>query len=1136
MPSILAGWRVSLLRTRADWPIVAAAWLTMLLAATLLAAGPIYSTAVSLAGLRQTLADAPVDAANVQVSERVDPAHAGGLDAAISTELERAAGPSGGEIVRLGISDTFALPGQGDEVRDLALLGFEDGIEDHASLVAGSWPVQPAPSDAAAGNSAPVQVAVADAVAEELGIAVGDRLLLVSRLDASFEVPIAIVGVYRVDDPQDAFWWADPQAVQGITQSARYRTFGPFITSQVSFLTRAVVHSTQLSWRLLPDYRQLTIDDTGPLRTRVEELPSRLTQVSSGGQPIVDTVLPATLAGADRALLVSRTSVLLLMIQLAALGGYSILLTAGLLTDHRRVETALLRSRGAGPGQVGALAAVEGLFLAVPAAVLGPWLAVAVLDLFDRAGPLAATGIDIELRVTTDAYVAAAVGGAACVVLLALPAVFSARAFSAEQRAVSRQETRPLVQRLGLDVALLTAAAIGLWQLRLYGAPFTRTVQGTLGPDPLLVAAPALGLLAGAAVALRLLPRLAQGAERVLTRGRGLVGAMGTRQLARRPLRYTRSALLLMLAMSMGVFAVSYATTWTDSQRDQAAYQVGADVRVVPGRSSQAIPGWGLAGAYAGIDGVVGAMPVERSDVRLTASLRGTILALDAATAAGTVEFRPDQAALPLATLLEPLAGARPDPALVQLPAGTTDVIAAVSLDVRGLDLPSVDPQTGKVTHAPQDPAVLAGAQGVSVGVAVRDAHGLIHRFAGPWVTVADARSGAAIPLGSAAEPTIGLDQPLSLVSVDVELALPENLTVTDGTVAVTSLGARSPAGLAALDPAAAGPWSATWQVPARPLLAVSAASLDGLGVRIGPGGQPAELAGATPEHPLRMSLQPASIGGLVPAELPAVVSRSTLDATALSIGGILNVPLAGTTRRLRISGVVDGFPTLDPATPFVLVDLPTVALVRLQAAHDPSVGSGFPVDTRDPDEWWLDTSQASSDRIASTLLGPPIVSSQVSTASGRLRSLAGDPVAVGIIGALSLGAIAAGVFAIVGLAVGAAVSARQRQTEFALLRAVGLSRGQLAAWLWLENGSLIVVSLIAGTALGALISWAVLPSVTVSREGVTPMPPVLVTLPIDTIAVLELATAAALVVVVTVMAALLRRMGVGSILRLGEE
>ena len=64
---------VSLRRMRAAWPIVLAAGLTCVLASSLLAAGPMYAGAVSIAGLHRVLADAPVDQANVQVSLRVSP-------------------------------------------------------------------------------------------------------------------------------------------------------------------------------------------------------------------------------------------------------------------------------------------------------------------------------------------------------------------------------------------------------------------------------------------------------------------------------------------------------------------------------------------------------------------------------------------------------------------------------------------------------------------------------------------------------------------------------------------------------------------------------------------------------------------------------------------------------------------------------------------------------------------------------------------------------------------------------------------------------------------------------------------------------------------------------------------------------
>ena len=146
------------------------------------------------------------------------------------------------------------------------------------------------------------------------------------------------------------------------------------------------------------------------------------------------------------------------------------------------------------------------------------------------------------------------------------------------------------------------------------------------------------------------------------------------------------------------------------------------------------------------------------------------------------------------------------------------------------------------------------------------------------------------------------------------------------------------------------------------------------------------------------------------------------------------------------------------------------------------------------------------------------------------------DPVALGIIGALTVGFAVAGLFAVIGLAVSAAVSARERRTEFALLRALGLSSGQLSRWLWLENTALLLISLVAGTALGLAIAWAALPFVTVTQQGGAPVPSVIVEVPWTSIAVLQAVSLIALVATVIVLAGILRRIGIGSVLRMGED
>ena len=124
MRSFLGAWLVSLRRTRADWPIVATAALIALLAATLLAAGPIYSAAVAQAGLHRLIESAPIADANIEVSVRTSPDQAkAGIDT-VDGLLRQAVAQPDLDIVTGAESDTFAVPGQDPaRIHDLLKLG-----------------------------------------------------------------------------------------------------------------------------------------------------------------------------------------------------------------------------------------------------------------------------------------------------------------------------------------------------------------------------------------------------------------------------------------------------------------------------------------------------------------------------------------------------------------------------------------------------------------------------------------------------------------------------------------------------------------------------------------------------------------------------------------------------------------------------------------------------------------------------------------------------------------------------------------------------------------------------------------------------------------------------------------------------
>jgi len=1108
---LLAGWRVSLHRTRADWPIVAAAFLITLLASVLLAAGPIYSSAASEAGLRRALADAPVADANVTVSVYDTAAQAPALDSQIKTELQRVIAPVGGSILRdWRGSATLALPGPPvGEAGDQAILGFLDGLSDHATLVEGDWPA------AGSSPSGPIQAVVVDAVAQQLRLAVGDELSLVAHpSDHPSVVRARLVGIFAIDAVADPYWNGDAQLVAGIEESGGHHYFGPFLTTSTDLLAHVGADSIHMEWHVFPNFERLTVDEVGQLRSRLEALPQHL-QTATGEASYVSTGLLSILGDAERSLLVSRTGVLLLIAQLAILAAYAIVLTASLLVDHRRIDTALLRSRGAGPPQVALLALAEGLLLAIPAVVAAPWLAVAAVRVLDVVGPLADASLHIEPRVALDSYLAAAAAGLVCVGLLVLPAVLAARRFAAEQSGLSRQETRSFGQRMGLDIALLAVTGIALWQLRLYGAPLTRTVKGSLGLDPLLVAAPAIGLLAGGVLALRILPLLAQAIEAAVSRRRDLVASLGSWQLARRPLRYTRSALLLMLALSMGVFAVSYAATWSTSQHDQAEYQSGADVRVVPATSTGALPAWALPGAYAGLASVEEVSPVERlaDGISFAAAGSADLLALDA-DRSDVVLFRSDESTASLAEMMADLRKGRLEPHLAVLPEDA-DYLRIV---------PRIEIGSGDVR--------------VSASAIVRDGHGLFYRVESSLAPISGPTLVTGLVLGL--EPTAGqgadvvtqpvrrLDGPVELAGLGIEVWLPEAAATTEGVVGVAevSAGAHPGGPWSDVPLPSVGDWRAKMAAGQQVLDAVPASQMRGTAVQLGGNGPQGVIYGnGAFGVAARLSFVPASVASWDDA-VPVIANRAFLAGTGSAPGGSVTATVASAPRRFVITGVVDSFPTTDPAVPLLVLDEQTLGLLRLQ-------GIGL---AASPDEWWMRATNGKAAALSNTLGGSPFDSPEVVSVVDRTRSLSTDPVALGIIGALALGFVATGLFAVVGLTVSAAVSARQRRTEFALLRALGLSGRQLSGSLWLENGSLVLVSLLAGTSLGLVIAWLVLPFVTVTQLASAPVPPVIVHVPWDRILLLDVISAIALGVAVVVIGGVLRRLGVGSILRMGED
>jgi len=1107
---VAAAWRVVLRRAQANWPILGAAMLTIILATTLLSAGPIYAGAVTLSGLRRTLHDSPIDQANVQVSIFSATGEYDSVDKIVTSITPGAFSTTGGTILRSGRSESFALPNQpAGNVTNLAVFAFFQNIEQHATLVDGAWPVDT--------SSGPVGVAIPETTASLLKLKTGSTLNLQSRRISTFNVDVRIVGIYRINNPSEAFWWNDTLSTNGMETGASFTTYGPFVTTPKTFFANQGGLAAQVFWRIYPNFDQLTVSEVSTLIANVEGLKGRLNQ---GRQPNdqfeVDTTLNSILRTAQRSLLVTRSGVLIVTVQLAILAGYALLLTSNLLVDQRRVETGLLHSRGASTTQIVTMALMEALVLAVPAAIIGPWLASLSLRVFNHIGPLAAISLPVNPVITRDAYALSIVSAFGCVLALGLPMLVSARTFVQARAARGRQASRGLAQSAGIDLMLVGVAILGYWQLSRYRGAITQTVQGRFGIDPFLVAAPAIGLIAGAIIALRLVPLLARFFDRAAARQRGLVASLGAWQVSRRPLRYARSALLLMIAMAIGLFALSYGSTWQLSQQDQANYQIGADVRLQPDiRIGSAVPQYDLAQAQQQVPGVVATMPTNRDFIDISrASGSGQLLGIDAGQAASIVAFRPDLSNTSFANLMASLKAKRPTLPNVAIPGTPQQLAFDVKMTLNPL-------ATTGSSQPPRTTDIFP-----SLAIVIQDSRGVLYRLTAGNFNADGTTQRLVIPLayrmdnGSVAMPNF----PVSLVSTEMSVVPLRGISRT-GTFELQDLQTNAQLDGGTWTPLTLDWSNFTWS--ASQIGLSQTPSIQPSGQTVAGGFSVKFNSGATRGNglfPLTFSLQP---NGQRPAPaMTAIVNDTFLSETESKVGDTVSLDIAGDRRPVTIAGSVSAFPTLDPSQPGIIVDFSTLLMMQYESTAR----------ILDEDEWWIATTPGTSAEVAALLGQSPYSSPKVFTRVQRMESLRTDPVALGILGALSLGFVAAALFAAIGFAVSSAVSARERLTEFALLRALGLSTRQLSSWLSLENGLLVAFSLIAGTALGLVLAYFILPLVSLNQAAAQTIPDITVVVPWRSVLILEGTSLAALVIVVLVLATMLRRIGLGSSLRLGEE
>ncbi len=933
-------------------------------------------------------------------------------------------------------------------------------------------------------------------------------------------IDVRVVGIFERIEPEDDFWYGRQHNFSN--HNGDWPTV-PMFTTEAGILQQVATRYpgiySNVTWIYDLDRQGFSFDEVDEIQQSIRLM--RRDVVSLLDNSTVSLKLDRVLDEYSEQLVLSRIPLYLMVFLVVGILADYLALVSALTIRSRSAEIAMLKSRGATTPQVGLMVFVEGLLLAVPAVIVGTLLAAPV------AGILGSLFFDVQrdgilIVLSSRAFLLGAAGALLSVIVLTLSTLVAARQGIVEFRQAGARPARaPLLHRYYLDFLLLALIGLIWWQIQSRSSFLLRPVgRGELEIDFTLLLGPVLGLLALGLIVLRFFPLAVALLARLIEPIGPVWLVQGMRRVGRDPIAPGSLVVLLMLATALGVIGSAFGSTLERSQEDRARYQVGADVRIQHTGNRQPVATLGLDDRE--LQEVPGLRTVEVS--RQTGNLltqgfsseRFDLLAVDTSRFHRVAWFRPDFAdGQPLGELMRDI---QPPPGLNEQrqPAELQISPAALTGGGGGILLPA--DATGLSLWAnPGQP----GAR-LAVGARLRDSTGytfdaIIGQPGDPgWQKI----SGDIEPLRSRSNrPPPSVAPPFTLVNIQVF----SRFGISDpGVLFMDDLSAITPDGEMLIEDFQS---LANWRVAedyTRPGLYALESSQ---AVSRGGGQQSAAYSWAPGGVSLR-AIRP----GPPDAPVAAIVSPSVLELADIGVGDTIGIATANLAFPIRVAAVADYFPTLDPRDqPFIVLDLEALNFYNDRLGRRP--GSG-------PNEVWASAPNefAAREALTRTLEDMGLTVEDSLIATEEIRRRVDQPLANASWGGLlALMFLALVLASASGVVLFSYVDTGERRTEFALLRTLGTSAGQLNGMVWFNLLLMVICGVALGTWAGQQIGATLLPVLEVSEGGVRVTPPMALQTNWLTLAVAYLALAAVAVGNVVWLAWFTTRLNIQQVLRAGE-
>ena len=1068
-------------RLRSSWPLLAITSFGILAAVTMMALGAVYSNTLAEGGLRHSLASSSKRILNVQLITQNRPLGSADYTSLRSTvegfaqdrvgymqrQTERY-GQLAGVVRMIGAPSDDSPPASSPIARPF----FYTNLQEHSRIVEGRWP-EPAPL--AKDEAAEFEVVIGGRAALQMGYSVGSQLLAFPfSTDPSERVTLTIVGHAEPLDANEEYWINSPGHYFSIREQGDELHVPLYVLEEDFFGVMGTSYPSlvgDFTWFFFLDADILTSATAGQAK---EDLIGLETDVNQHyPRTLVFTGLKNAIDRYRQELTLARVPLYLFISLIVLVILYFLALVVSMLSRARMDEASIMRSRGAGIGQVSGLLIIGEGVVALLAMVVGPvlaWLLVRFL-LLETINPAGEASQPIPVGLSLNVFVMGIIGGALSLLVLGASSISRARMGMVESlRERARPPTLPLLQRYYLDLLVLAAVVFILWEIQgREGFVISDLASQTPRVDLVLLFGPVLVLIGAAVVVLRMLPLLVRVMSWLADRMAPAWVAFPLARLAREPLPHGSLVIILMLAAALGVFGAAFQSTLSLSQKEQALYKAGGDFVVKgPGlsdRDARKLEAERVVRSFT---------PVLRENGVLHDVLPRepiTMLAVDPDTLPDAAWFRDDFAGKSLPELLRAL---RSDPFLST--GGNVDASLGIAVppDTTALGI------WVEVTGLKQD--VLF--PGFNLWARMYDPAGRFHNIFLGEVNYSSSGNrqmsgdgGAEQPQQDwiyleAEAPEVSMPQSEVFRLVSLFFSRKSFSSMPPATIGLDDITAKTPSGPPEGTIVEGFESPANWVPLVNEGDTVDIIELTEGAARTGELGLKFGWEGAFGED-VRGIIIPAG-----PFPIPAI------GGPFLETGQRMRVRAGRNLLPVIIRDTTDFFPTLDPTSR-------TFVILSLEHYRDYSrriSRSSF----QDVEEYWLagypGTGRAETQKALEDLFGPYV---RIQDREGEVETAQRNPLAGGGWDGLTILGMAAIIIAVLlALVIHAVVAVRTSRVDLTVARTLGFSNAQLMLSLALERLFVAVLGLAVGSVIGIWLGRWVLGFLDITGRGRTVIPP----------------------------------------------